>query len=134
MKTHDVQSISLSVPAADAFAFVSQPGNLPKWAKAFERADEGTARLVTPAGAVDIKLETVADRTTGTTDWIMTFPDGAVGSAFSRVTPQGEDRSIFSFVLMAPPVPLEAIEGALEEQRKTLAEELKTLKKVIERA
>jgi hypothetical protein len=58
----------------------------------------------------------------------MTFPDGSVGTAYSRVTPDGEYRSVFSFVLMAPPVPLEELEGALEAQRKVLANELVRLK------
>jgi hypothetical protein len=62
----------------------------------------------------------------------MTFPGGAVGTAYARVTPNGENRSIFSFVLMAPPVPLEAVEGALDAQRKMLAEELQRLKTILE--
>jgi hypothetical protein len=35
--------------------------------------------------------------------------------------------------LMAPPVPLEALEGALDAQRRTLAGELIRLKAVLER-
>jgi hypothetical protein len=62
----------------------------------------------------------------------MTFPDGSVGTAYARVTPDGENRAVFSFVLMAPPVPLEAMEGALEVQRKILAEELVRLKTILE--
>jgi hypothetical protein len=48
------------------------------------------------------------------------------------VTPDGGSGSIYCFVLMAPPVPLEAIEGALEAQRKTLAAELARLKEILE--
>jgi hypothetical protein len=33
---------------------------------------------------------------------------------------------------MAPPVPLEAVEGALDAQRKMLAEELQRLKTILE--
>jgi hypothetical protein len=62
----------------------------------------------------------------------MTFPDGAVGTAWSRVTPDGEDRAIYSFVLMAPPVPLELLEGALTEQMGILAGELAELKTLLE--
>ena len=39
----------------------------------------------------------------------------------------GADRSIYSFVLLAPPVPLERLEGAFAEQAKILGEELATL-------
>ncbi len=69
---------------------------------------------------------------TGTIDWKMTFPDGAIGVAYSRVTPDGEARSVYSFVLMAPPVPLEALEGALKAQSETLAKELLRLKDILE--
>ena len=60
------------------------------------------------------------------------MPDGSVGHAYSRVTGDGKNASIFSFVLMAPPVPLERLEGALAEQMKTLSSELKNLKGIIE--
>jgi Protein of unknown function (DUF3179) len=42
------------------------------------------------------------------------------------------NKAVLSFVLMAPPVPLEAVEGALEAQRKVLAEELVRLKTILE--
>ena len=42
------------------------------------------------------------------------------------------DRSVYSFVLMAPPVPLEALEGALSTQMAVLAQELQTLKARLE--
>ncbi|WP_346914182.1 hypothetical protein [uncultured Roseibium sp.] len=62
----------------------------------------------------------------------MTFPDGSVGTAYSRVTPDGAEKSIYSFVLMAPPVPLEMLEGALSEQMGILARELVELKTRLE--
>ncbi len=40
---------------------------------------------------------------------------------------------IYSFVLHAPPVPLEQLEGALDAQRVTLQKELATLKSLTER-
>ncbi|WP_288960951.1 SRPBCC family protein [uncultured Sulfitobacter sp.] len=132
MKTHDVQSISIAKPRAEVFAYIANPANLPDWTNAFKSADAERAELVTPNGAVPIRLETRASAEHGTVDWIMTFPDGSVGAAYSRVTEDAGDRSIYSFVLMAPPVPLEALEGALEEQKKTLATELVSLRKRLE--
>jgi len=41
--------------------------------------------------------------------------------------------AIYSFVLHAPPVPLERLEGALDAQRATLQKELVTLKSLMER-
>jgi len=132
MKRFDVQSIGIERPAEMVFQFVSDPGNLPEWTHAFRRADAQSAELATPSGSVAIKLETATDRGRGTVDWRMTFPDGTTGTAFSRITPDGADRSIYSFVLMAPPVSLERLEGALAEQMGRLARELVALKARLE--
>ncbi|HWE18599.1 MAG TPA: SRPBCC family protein [Hyphomicrobiaceae bacterium] len=132
MQTFDVQFIAIEASRSRVFAFVAEPSNLPKWANAFKSADTHSARLETPRGEVAIALKTDARQDAGTVDWTMTFPGGAVGTAYARVTPNGENRSIFSFVLMAPPVPLEAVEGALDAQRKMLAEELQRLKNILE--
>jgi Polyketide cyclase / dehydrase and lipid transport len=134
MRYFDVQSIGIEATAKHVFEFIAEPANLPRWTSAFHRADENSAEMLTPQGAVSIKLAVMADRATGTIDWKMTFPDGAVGMAYSRVTPDGDARSVYSFVLMAPPVPLEALEGALEAQRATLAQELPRLKGIVEGA
>ena len=63
----------------------------------------------------------------------MTFPDGSVATAFSRVVEIDATSCVYSFVLTPPPVPLEQLEGALEAQSRTLAEELARLKQVVER-
>jgi hypothetical protein len=131
MKNFDVQSIGLPVSAEVVFNYISQPSNLPEWTNAFARADTATAELVTPNGEVPIKLQTVISRDAGSVDWLMTFPDGTTGAAYSRTTPNGDKNSIFSFVLMAPPVPLEALEGALEAQKVILASELEELKGIL---
>ena len=60
------------------------------------------------------------------------LPDGSVGVAQSRVTETTRGTCIYSFVLHAPPVALEQVEGALEAQRATLRSELATLKSLME--
>jgi hypothetical protein len=131
MKTHDVQSVSIRVKLDAAFAYISDPVNLPLWTGAFAQADSQSARLRSPGGEVEIKLETFAQKSTGTIDWAMRFPDGAASWAYSRLTPE-EGGVVYSFVLMAPPVALEAVEGALEAQKKQLAQELTRLKRILE--
>jgi hypothetical protein len=74
-----------------------------------------------------------ADRERGTVDWQLTFPDGTVGLAQSRVTDTTRGTCIYSFVLHAPPVALEQLEGALDAQRAILTTELATLKALMER-
>ena len=132
MKTHDVQDVEIAVPAARAFELLADPAGLPRWTDAFASAGHGSAVLRTPAGSVAIGFEVVARPETGTVDWNMTFPDGAVARAHSRVVPLAADRCVYTFVLHAPPVALEAVEGALEAQRVTLARELLRLKSLLE--
>jgi hypothetical protein len=133
MKTFDVQAIAIAAPRQRLFEFVADPANLPRWTDAFKRADNRSARMETPQGAVEIGLRTDVRPDAGTVDWTMQFPEGAIANAYSRVTPDGDAGSIYSFVLMAPPVPLEALEGMLEVQRRTLARELARLKELVER-
>ena len=132
MRTFDVQGIEIRVSRPKLFDFLQRPENLPRWATAFVSADGHRARLETPDGAVDIGLTVLANADAGTVDWRLTFPDGGVGIAHSRVTETLRGSCIYSFVLHAPPVALEQIEGALEAQRATLRSELATLKSLLE--
>ena len=132
MRTFDVQGIEIKAARGKVFEFLKDPANLPRWAKAFVSADDSRARLETPAGAVDISLTTIADPESGVVDWRLTFPDGGVGLAQSRVTETTRGTSIYSFVLHAPAVALEQLEGALEAQRAILQSELATLKSLLE--
>jgi len=132
-KNFDVQSIGIDASFSEVFEYVSKPQNLPLWTNAFSKADDTTAVMVTPNGGMNIKLKTLASKVSGTIDWYMTMPDGSIGKAFSRVTENNNGKSvIYSFVLMAPPVPLEQLEGALSAQKEILAEELKKLRDLLE--
>ncbi len=132
MRMFDVQGIEIMTLRDKVFAFVREPGNLPRWAQAFMSAGDGRARLETPSGAVDIALDVSADAEAGTVDWRLAFPDGGVGIAQSRVTETTRGTCIVTFVLHAPPVALEQVEGALEAQSETLRSELATLKSLME--
>lgn len=132
MQLFDVQGIEITAPRQAVFEFVEDPENLPKWAHAFAAAGDGRARLETPSGVIDIDLDVSANQEVGTVDWRLVFPDGNVGIAQSRVTETTRGTSIFSFVLHAPPVALELVEGALEAQKATLRSELAALKTLLE--
>jgi hypothetical protein len=132
MKNFDVQGIDLNVPQGRALAFIADPAQLPRWTNAFASVTPGRALMRTPSGEVMIDLKVEASLEHGTVDWRMTFPDRSVATAFSRVVEIDRDRCIFSFVLTPPPVPLEQLEGALEAQSRTLAEELRKLKEILE--
>ena len=132
MRLFDVQGIEIRAPRDRLFAFVRDPGNLPRWAHAFKSADHERACLETPSGAVEVGLRTDADARAGTVDWRLEFSDKTVAVAQSRVTETTRGTCIYSFVLHAPPVPLEQVEGALERQSAALREELSTLKSLME--
>lgn len=132
MRMFDVQGIEINASPRRVFAFLKDPANLPRWAHAFVSVGEGHARLETPAGAVDIGLRVFAHDESGVVDWHLTFPDSSEAVAQSRVTGTSRGTSIYSFVLHAPPVALEAIEGALAAQSVTLTSELATVKSLVE--
>ena len=125
--TESTAILQLSRPS-----FIANPENLPLWTKAFSEANNKNAKMVTPNGEMDIQLKTVASKENGTVDWIMTMPDGSIGKAFSLINEINES-CIYSFVLLAPPVPLEELEGTLEAQKSLLTEELIQLKNLMEK-
>ena len=132
MRMFDVQGIEITAPHHKVFEFLRDPANLPRWAQAFVSAGNGRARLETSAGAVDVGLSVTAEAETGVVDWQLAFPDGSIGIAQSRVTETTRGTCIYSFVLHAPPVALEHVEGALDAQRVLLRSELATLKSLME--
>lgn len=132
MRGFDVQGIELEVAADVAFAYIAEPARLPEWTAAFASVSDGRALMRTPQGEVMISLEVEAAAEQGTIDWRMGFPDGSVATAYSRVVALGGGRSVYSFVLTPPPLPLEELEGALAAQSRTLAEELRRLKQILE--
>src|SRR5688500_5351705 len=116
--THDMQTVSskqfivesmmIECDVASAFRFISDPPKLPLWTSAFKEANASEALMNTPAGTIRIGLKTVSSQEAGTIDWYMELPDGTVGVAYSRVVAVNQ-KCIYSFILLPPPVPLEAL-------------------------
>ena len=132
MKTFDVQSIELLVPYERAFAYVADARTLPEWTEAFAGVADGRATMRGPAGAAQVGLVVTSSPEHGTIDWRIEFPEGVAATAASRLVGLDAERCVFTFVLTAPPVPLERLEGALEAQSRTLAIELARLKRLLE--
>ena len=132
MRTFDVQSVEIHAPFELVFDYIANAGNLPEWTHAFASVDGRRATMRTPAGIAEVELTVSASRASGTIDWDMVFANGEAARAWSRVTPLGPSRVVYSFVLPAPPVPLEQLEGTLEKQSQELASELETLTRLLE--
>ena len=130
-KTFHVESVEIAAPVAVAFAYISDARNLPAWTHAFKRVRNGSALMQTSAGNIEVEVDVKASKQSGTIDWYMKMPDGTVASAFSRLTPLGAERGVYSFVLLAPPVPLEQLEGRLNQQAGILREELAKLSAIL---
>lgn len=133
MKTFDVQNVEIHAHFDQAFAYIADSARLPEWTQAFRSVADGRARRQTPNGSVDIGLQVQASREHGTIDWRMTFPDGSVARACSRIVALDAERSIYSFMLPPPPVPLEQVEGAVEQQAAILRDELLKLQSILAR-
>jgi hypothetical protein len=131
MRDFDVQTIEIAAPYDAAFKYISDPRTLPEWTHAFRAVSNGHATMATPRGSVEVGLRVESSQAAGTVDWTMAFPDGSVGRAFSRLIDLGNHRLLYSFVLLAPPVSLEQLEGALDEQAFVLREELATLQRTL---
>jgi hypothetical protein len=132
MQHFDIQGIAIDVPGSKALTFIADPTNLPAWAHAFASVSGGRAVMRTPNGEVGIELEVHASAESGTVDWQMQFPNGSMARAHSRVVAAGADRCIYVFLLTPPPVPLEELEGTLDAQSRTLTDELRRLKELLE--
>lgn len=132
MKRFDVQGIAINALAKQSFQFIADPDNLPQWANAFASINGDSALMVTPAGEVEVSLAIESCEKAGTVDWYMTFPDGSLATAFSRIISDEKGSCICTFTLTPPPVPLEELEGAIDAQREILTQELIKLKAILE--
>jgi hypothetical protein len=128
-----MQGARLRMDYDSAFAYIADPARLPEWTNAFKRVDGPRALLQTPSGACEIGLRVEAAKAQGTIDWVMTFPDGSVERACSRLLDLGDGSCAYTFVLSPPKAPLEQLEGTLDVQARTLALELAHLQHVLQR-
>lgn len=133
MKTFDLQGTEIKADFQSVFAYIANPENLPQWAHAFKSVAGGSAVLQTPQGSTEIRLRTASSEAQGTVDWTLEFPGGEIARAYSRVVRHKDGAVLYTFTLLAPPVPLEMIEGALARQSKTLGEELIRLRRILEK-
>ena len=120
----DTQTITVPVSAEEAFAFLAQPQNLPRWAVGFARGirRDGDAWIVqTAQGEVPVRV--VADAERGTIDFHMGVAPGLEAVAYSRVVPNDMGAEYVFTQLQLPGMSDEVFAA----QRAALAEELAIL-------
>lgn len=129
-----VESVRIRAAFERVFGYIAAPQNLPEWTHAFKSVQNGKALMATPAGEVEVNLKVNSSCSEGTIDWFMRFPDGNEATAYSRLVPDSSESCIYSFVLLAPPVPLAQLEGTLDQQVEILRDELKRLNQIFDSA
>ena len=119
----DTQTITLPVSFEEAFSFLAQPENLPRWAVGFARGirREGDDWIVQTAQG-EMPVRVVADALRGTIDFHMRAP-GIEVIAYSRVVPNDAGTEYVFTQFQQPGMADDVFAG----QRAALAEELAIL-------
>jgi len=120
----DTQTITVPASPDDAFAFLADPENLPRWAVGFARRirREGEAWLVQTAhGEMPIRIE--ADAARGTIDFHMMVVPEVETVAYSRVVPNDAGAEYVFTQFQLPNM----TDEVFATQRAALAEELAIL-------
>ena len=120
----DTQTVTLPASAEDAFDFLADLANLPRWAVGFERGirREGEDWIVHTAHG-EMPMRVVADRTQGTIDFHMQVAPGVEAVAYSRLLPNDSGAEYVFTQFQSPGMPDDVFAG----QRAALAEELALL-------
>jgi len=120
----DTQTITLPVSAEEAFAFLAEPKNLPRWAVGFARGirREGDAWIAQTAQG-EMPVRVVAEATQGTIDFHMRVAPGLEAVAYSRVVPNDSGAEYVFTQFQLPGM----VDEVFAAQRAALAEELAIL-------
>ena len=130
---HDVQHVSISIGrrAADVYAFVSDPRNLPQWAAGLVRSEvrkEGDGWIAdAPFGTVRITF--AQQNPYGVLDHDVRLESGESIHNPMRVIPNGEG-SEFIFTLIRQPG---MSDESFAEDKAAVQKDLRTLKEILER-
>jgi len=120
----DTQTITVAVSAEEAFAFLAEPENLPRWAVGFARGNrrEGDEWIVQTAHG-EMRVRVLAYAAHGTIDFHMSVASGLEAVAYSRVVPNDAGAE-YVFTQFQLPGMADEVFAA---QRAALAEELAIL-------
>jgi hypothetical protein len=131
MRTHTT-SIEIDASPANAFEFVADGGNLPRWAIGFAKAIEpdGGHWLVTLASGDRLSMRIDCDPASGVVDYVMLPAPGAEAPAHTRVMPRAGG-TLYAFSMhQSPDISDEVFDAQVAE----LERELTVLKAHLETA
>jgi hypothetical protein len=120
----DTQTVTIPARLEEAFAFLAEPENLPRWAVGFARGVHRDADgWVVETGHGDVPIRILADREQGTIDFHMGIGPGIEAIAYSRLMPNDDSAEYVFTQFRQPGMSDEVFAG----QRAALAEELALL-------
>jgi uncharacterized membrane protein len=126
----DTQSISIDASIEEVFGFLSNPGNLPKWATGFcKDIRQESSRWIaeTPQGEMEVRYATNSNLSI--IDFHMFPAPDVEGVAYSRILPNGEGSEYVFTQFQAPGMLDEVFQGQIE----SLKGELVLLKELMEK-
>ncbi|TMI90120.1 MAG: hypothetical protein E6H00_08005 [Bacillati bacterium ANGP1] len=121
----NTEHVTINVDHRHLFAFLADPGNLPKWAVGFCRAirrDGDRWFVQTPQGEVAIRYLT--NPNLGTIDFYISLGPGIEVAAFSRIMPNGNGSEYVFTQFQASSIS----DDVFEAQVRALKEELVVLR------
>lgn len=125
----DTQTISIDAPPEKVIQFLSDGGNLPRWAVGFARsvsaANDGW--LVTTGGG-EVRLRIDRDARTGVVDFVMAPAPGVEVLAASRVIPRGPASEVVFTQFQGPGI----TDAMFEKSIQAVGHELRVLKGILE--
>jgi hypothetical protein len=125
----DTRAVTLDASVDEAFAFLADPANLPRWAVGFCRSirpETGERWIVTTAQG-DISIRYRTDRALGVIDFHLSPTPGVEAAAFSRVVPNGDGAEYVFTQFQSQGMP----DDVFENQVHALVEELQVLRGIV---
>jgi hypothetical protein len=125
----DTQSVTISARPKEVLAFVSDGGNLPRWAIGFAKAVQPGARgWIVTSGQGDVPTSIAVDDSSGTVDFSMEVSPGTEATAYARVVPNGTGAEFIFTQMQQPDMPDEVFEQLVA----AVSHELVALKALLE--
>ncbi len=124
--------VTIVCPAAKAYAFITTPENLPRWASGLgegRRNPDGSWTSVMEIGEVTVTF--APKNALGVCDHDVALPDGTTFHNPMRVTPNGDARCDVSFTLIRQ---ADTDDASFEKDAATIAKDLAALKSILETA
>jgi hypothetical protein len=120
----DTQTARFAAPPDQAFDFIADPENLPRWAVGFcqsiRRDTASDDRWVVTTAHGEVALRYVVDRARGIIDFHLSPAPGVETVAYSRVVPNGGGTEYIFTQVQTPGMPDEQFDAQVEALREEL--------------